>query len=58
MVMTMNEEKGFELLDAKTACEEEYREEQERLMRIQGYGSDADDKIGGFIKRNNVMERL
>lgn len=54
----MSEEKGYEVLDGKKVCEEHYKEEQERLMRIKGYGRYDGDEIDGFIPRNNVMERL
>jgi hypothetical protein len=56
----MKDEKGYEVLDGKAECEDEYREEQERLSRIQGYSYAERDKdqIDGFIKRNNVRDRL
>jgi hypothetical protein len=56
----MKDEKGYEILDGKAECEDEYQEGQERLRRVQGYSyPDRDnDNIDGFIKRNNVRDRI
>lgn len=56
----MNEEKGYEKLDAGAVFDEHKKEKQERNMRISGYCLTHEDshEINGFIERNNVMERI
>lgn len=58
--MSLNKD-GYEVLNAKAECEDQYREKSERRMRIMGYNGTFDmdeDDAGGFIPRNNVQERL
>lgn len=55
--------KGYEVVDAKAECEDEYREKSRRKSRIMGYGDsyyamESGDEIEGFIPRNNVRDRL
>lgn len=47
--------KGYTEEDAKSVCDEHYRQKQDRLDRIEGY---SENTHGGFIPRNNVRERL
>ena len=60
----MKEEKGYEILDAKAECRDQHREKMNRLNRVEGYPPDEHvmeeygNTLGGFIKRNNVKERL
>lgn len=55
---------GYEVMDAKAECDDQYREKSRRNARIMGYGDfynvseSGETPEGGFIPRNNVKERL
>jgi hypothetical protein len=55
------ESDGFEKLNAKAECRDQYSERAKRLKRIGGYervGEPYDDSTEqGFIPRNNVDQR-
>lgn len=60
----MKESKGYEKLDVTEICEDEYKQKQKRLSRVNGYGDseyygrESGETIdGGFIRRNNVRDQ-
>lgn len=60
----MKEEKGYEVLDMKKECEDQYKEKMKRDNRVMGYGdseyygSESGHTVGGgFLHRNNVMDK-